>query len=116
MGRFRLDDNQPRDNYRFRHCPSGTIRVSFAAQARAHQSVVLDGSSRHGRAVWRAHDLLARVAFRVAASRHFEFLDLVGLLGLVQSVVDLLPALDFGQCLSRTHVSGPTFDSGVVKW
>jgi hypothetical protein len=35
---------------------------------------------------------------------------------LVQSVVGLLPALDFGQCLSRTHVSGPTFDSGVVKW
>lgn len=77
--------------------------------------MVLDGGRRYGRAVWRVHDLLARVARRVAESRHFELPDLVDLFGLVQCALGLLPALDSVGCVSSAYAPGPTFDSGGVE-
>jgi len=94
MGRFRPVDRQPRANHSFCYGPSGVICVSFVAQAAVYQGVILDGGCRGRRALWRFHDLFARVALRITASRHFEFFDLVGLFGPLQSVMDLLPPLD----------------------
>jgi len=116
MGRFRLVDSQPRADYSFCHGPSGDIRVLFAAQPAVYQGMVLDGGCRDGRALWRFHDLFARVALRITTSRHLELFDLVGLFGPFQSAVDLLPTLGSVECLSRTDMSGPTFNSVVVKW
>jgi hypothetical protein len=93
MGRFRSVDSQPRVDYRFRHGPSGGIRVSFVAQTAVYKGAVLDGGCRDGRALRRFHDIFARVAIWVTTPRYFAFLDFVGLFGPVQSVVDLIPTL-----------------------